>query len=228
MIVNLRRRFAALGALILAAAAPASAFPAVANASPAVVPVANLTPPELPESIAIDHRGNMYLSLFPLGQIMKITPEGARSTFAELPDGTMSAGVRLDESGNIYVAVFAPNNAADNGVWRVPAHGGAPAEIAQIPGFPNGLAFDRQGNLYVTDSLGGAIYRITPAGAVSKWSDSPLLAGTSNAGPCGDVHPSHLPLGANGLAFFVDKTNPVGIAVNCDTKISPLFQNFLF
>ena len=65
-------------------------------------------------------------------------------------------------------------------------------------GFPaiNGLAFDRQGNAYVSDSFQGAIYRIagatgcTPRCAVTVLARDPLLATTGA-----------LPFGANGLAI---------------------------
>jgi sugar lactone lactonase YvrE len=185
----------ATAAFAAAIAGLALMFPAAAQAGSRVVPVISLSPPQLPESIAIDSRGTMYLSLFPLGEILKIAPDGTQSVFATFPSGSMSLGVRLDSAGNLYVAV------AGSGVWRVPARGGTPVEIAPVPGLPNGLVFDRQGNLYVSDSLGGAIYRIARDGSVALWSDSPLLAGTTGPGPCGTAHPSGLPLGANGLAF---------------------------
>lgn len=61
---------------------------------------------------------------------------------------------------------------------------------------PNALTFDEQGNLYVSDSFQGAIFRIgnpnacVPACTAEVWAHSPLLA---TAG--------FPPFGANGLAF---------------------------
>src|SRR5262249_33292506 len=137
---------------VLAAASAAAAFvlTAPAQAGSRVRPVVSLSAPQLPESIAIGRRGDMYLSLNPLGEILKVAPDGTQSVFATFPAGTASLGVRLDAAGNVYVAI------PGSGVWRVPAGGGAPAEIAPIPGFPNGLAFGRHGSLYVSESLGGA------------------------------------------------------------------------
>jgi sugar lactone lactonase YvrE len=86
----------------------------------------------------------------------------------------------------------------------VPAKGGSPEQVASGPGLWNGLAFDRRGNLYVSDSGGGAIWRLEEDGNFTMWSDSTLLKGTTAAGPCGLVHPavpSFGPLGANGIAF---------------------------
>lgn len=69
-------------------------------------------------------------------------------------------------------------------------------------GFPaiNGMVFDRAGNLYVSDSFQGAVYRIDNATRCSPCtarviSRDPLL-GTAGA----------LPFGANGLAFSADES----------------------
>ena len=69
-------------------------------------------------------------------------------------------------------------------------------------GFPaiNGLVFDRAGNLYVSDSFQGAIYRIADATTchpckVAVFARDPLLATTGA-----------LPFGANGLAFDADES----------------------
>ena len=187
--------FAFLSVVVAAFVVAAFVFTGAAQAGSRVRPVLSLAAPQLPESIAISPRGDMYLSLNPLREILKVTPGGTQSVFATIPAGTASLGVRLDAAGNVYVA------APGSGVWRIPDGGGTPAMIAAIPGLPNALAFDHRGNVYVSESLGGAIYRITRHGAVSVWAQSPLLVGTTGPGPCGLVHPSGLPLGANGIAF---------------------------
>jgi DNA-binding beta-propeller fold protein YncE len=66
---------------------------------------------------------------------------------------------------------------------------------------PNGMVFDRSGNLYVSDSFQGAIYRIAnpaacaPNCAITVLSHDPLLA-----------TPGFPPFGANGLAFNGDES----------------------
>jgi DNA-binding beta-propeller fold protein YncE len=65
---------------------------------------------------------------------------------------------------------------------------------------PNGMVFDRAGNLYVSDSFQGAIYRIERATTcapctVQTVSRDPLLATAGS-----------LPFGANGLAFNADQS----------------------
>jgi sugar lactone lactonase YvrE len=76
-----------------------------------------------------------------------------------------------------------------------------PGHDRRNTGPAHAFAFDHRGNLYVSESLGGAIYRITRHGSVSVWAQNPLLVGTTGPGPCGIAHPSGLPLGANGIAF---------------------------
>jgi sugar lactone lactonase YvrE len=61
--------------------------------------------------------------------------------------------------------------------------------------FPNDLAFDRRGNLFVTDTAGGAVWRIPRGGSAELWIQDPLLEGTGELG-------AGVPLGANGIAHF--------------------------
>jgi sugar lactone lactonase YvrE len=183
--------------------------------------VVSMAYPNLPESIAIDHKGNMYLGVPFVGRVVKVTPGGSQSTVATFP-GMNPLGVRLDDEGNIFVAV------PGSGVWEVSASGGPRTRIAAGPGLWNGLAFDHQGNLFVSESGGGAIWRIDEDGAFTKWSGSSLLAGFAHNGPCGKPHPavgSFGPIGANGIAFNkhgdmlvanTDAGTIVRISVNAD------------
>jgi sugar lactone lactonase YvrE len=208
---------AALTAVLLALAAVTFLVPATARAASAgagrpgpaqpaaspVQPVADL-PGQFPESITIDRWGNMYLGLFLAGTILKITPSGHQSTLVTFPSNAAGSsetlGVRVGPDGNLYAAV-ANTDSTLSGVWRVSPSGHTMAKIATVPGFPNGLAFDARGNLYVSESIGGAVYRISLHGGPAQlWSDDPLLRGTAGATPCG-THFSGLPIGANGLAF---------------------------
>ncbi len=66
---------------------------------------------------------------------------------------------------------------------------------------PNAMVFDRHGNLYVSDSFQGAVFKIADVAGCSKtcnvetFSHDPLLA-----------TPGFPPFGANGLAFNKDET----------------------
>ena len=159
---------------------------------------------ELPEGVVMDNAGNLYVSLAPLGQIRKIDPFGVMTLFATLGTppfpGAGALGLEADLLGNVYVAV-ASFEADSHGVWRI-SPDGTPARLpgSQAISFPNSLAFDERGNLYVTDSilvtatgLVGRVWKIPPGGAAEVWSDDPLLAG--------EVNPLSSSLGANGIAY---------------------------
>jgi sugar lactone lactonase YvrE len=150
---------------------------------------------ELPEGVAIDARGNIFVSLTaPVSEVRKIAPDGQQTTLAELELGGFGPlGLAVDARGNVYVAAnsFDP---ATQGVDVVTSDG----SFSRLPGteaiaFPNGLVFDQRGNLYVADST-GVVWRIPKGGSAEMWSDSPLLVGDGSAG-------AGVPIGANGITF---------------------------
>ena len=73
------------------------------------------------------------------------------------------------------------------------------------PSLPNDLAFDDEGNLYVTDSFAATIYRIPAGGgAPAVWFTDPALAGNPQ-----------IPFGVNGIR--IDKNNKkVYVSVTVD------------
>ena len=155
---------------------------------------------EFPESITTDKTGDLYVSMFVLDQIRRIDRTGAQSVVARLPRGATPAGVKLDASGTLYVAATGfdlatgQTDPTTRGVYRFGRDGSA----ERIPGteaiaFPNDVAFDNVGNLYITDPAGGAVWRIDRNGAVVRWLDDGLLHGTGEL--------LGFPYGANGIAF---------------------------
>lgn len=73
------------------------------------------------------------------------------------------------------------------------------------PSLLNDLAFDDEGNLYVTDSFAATIYRIPAGGgAPAVWFTDPRLAGDIN-----------VPFGVNGIRFDADYEN-VYVAVTAE------------
>ncbi len=193
MTLSQRVRFA-----VLLAAVPLVISSSVAEAGATLTRVLTMPAGDGPESIAIDEDGAFYMGTPFSGRVVKVTPDGTQTTTLATFPGMNPLGVRLDDEGNVVVAV--PNS----GVWEIPAEGGPKKLLAGGPGLWNGLAFDERGNLFVSDSHGGAIWRIGEDGSFSKWSDSSLLQGTTAPGPCGKIHPavqSFGPLGANGIEF---------------------------
>jgi sugar lactone lactonase YvrE len=187
----MRRLLAIIVGIVVAAA-----WAHAAHASEAVVVAFDPNRGEFPEGIALDHHGAMYVGLAPLGEIRRRTPDGSWSSFASIDPGTSGLallGLTTDARGTVYAA--APTDAPEwHGVVAISPQG-SPRRLAgteQIA-FPNALAFDRRGNLYVTDSIGGAIWRLSRNGDVELWIDHEALAGTAVLNP--------FPLGANGIAY---------------------------
>ena len=155
---------------------------------------------ELPEGIAVDKVGTLFVTLAPLGQIRKIAPDGSESVFATLdpfitPPAVGAIGLAVDAPGNVYACLMS-GNPATHGVWRISRDG---YSQNRLPGteqilFPNALAFDKVGNLYVTDLIMGAVWRIPPHGTAEVWVQDALLEGNWSLG-------LGLPLGANGIVY---------------------------
>lgn len=154
---------------------------------------------EFPEGIAVDRRGNVYFTFSPLAQVVRLTPDGQTSVYAtlapSLPSGAPGAlGLATTADGRV-LAALASFDPATHGVYSIDRRGTATridgtADIA----FPNGLALDRRGTLYITDSVTGAIWRVVPGGAAEPWIQDPLLEGTGAFG-------LGIPLGVNGIAI---------------------------
>jgi sugar lactone lactonase YvrE len=170
---------------------------------------------QLPEGLFLQGQ-EAYFGLAPLGKIMRADlPGGAVHDFGSIPappaNGGFLLGITLDAPGNVYVGFGAgPGTAVKNGVYKIPAAGGAvTAPFAQHPemNFPNGLWLDPSNDIFVADS-GGAVFDIKPDGTTTKWASDPSLVGTSMA--C--AHAAPFAIGANGIVrigndFYVSNTN---------------------
>jgi sugar lactone lactonase YvrE len=169
-----------------------------------------------PEGIAIDPRGEIYVGNrrndreHVVSEVLALGPDGSVSTLAVLaeldtedPGGSGVLGLAVDSRGNVYAALvtFDP---ATHGVWRISRDGW---ERARLPGseqivFPNALTFDQRGDLFVTDSIGGALWRFR-AGAHTPgevWLQHELLEPAPDD-PFGFPAP-----GANGIGFHPPDT----------------------
>ena len=184
------RRFRLLiafpAAVALAVSVAISAGPVVsAQAAPAKLPViTTFTRNHFPESLAIDGQGNLYASLDYIGQVVKVTPGGRQHLVASFDVGAgFLTGLAFDSSGNLYVAdATFEASPTPPGVFRISA-GGTVTRVATLPtfSFPNGLAF-HDGDLYISDSSLGVIWRLPPGGKAAIWLKDPLLAPKTTRG----------------------------------------------
>lgn len=177
--------------------------------------------------VAVDASGNVYVADAANNVIRKITG-GVVSTFAGTgiagsTDGPAAAasfnsplGLAFDGSGNLYVADTLNNTirkiTISGGVATVSTYAGTAAPIGAFAdgtgtaakfSFPFDLAVDANGNVYVADTVNGAVRYITP-------SNSPAGVGIvcTLAGPTGNTCSGSGPTTPAGLVL------PDGIAVD--------------
>jgi len=139
---------------------------------------------ETPENIALDRHGNVYLTLLLAHVVVRLDERGHVDRVV-LP-GALAAGIAIDPlcPDRLTVAVSSPDPALA-GLWTVPfaAFTGraTPSRAVALPpeGFPNGITYDRDGNLYVADSTLGRIWRVShDSDAATIWLADPALAPT--------------------------------------------------
>lgn len=155
-----------------------------------------------PAGVALDSAGNAYVADYGNALIRKISPTGAVSTLAGMPDvtgganGTGSAasfnrpvGVAVDGSGNVYVGDSAndaireitPAGVVTTFAGMIGTAGSANATgVAASFHVPTGVAVDSAGNVYVADTFNDTIRKITSAGAVTTFAGSAGSAGSAD------------------------------------------------
>jgi sugar lactone lactonase YvrE len=110
--------------------------------------------------LAFDREGNLYVG-DRSGTIFKISPSKEIFVFATLEPSIAAYHLAFSPAGDLYVT--GPTTSSFDHVYRFDQHG-KPSSFFRGLGRPQGLAFDRSGNLYVAASYGGrrGIVRITP------------------------------------------------------------------
>ena len=175
--------------------------------------------PGHPEGIAADGAGNVYAATFEF-------PPAPNKIHAFGPNGKLKFSISINFSplgmiigsdGALWVTDFGNGRA----VKFLPPFSASstPSQTVQVCAGAGGgcglnaFDFDGSGNLFVSDSFGGRIFKIAlPAGTVTTWfTDGRLQPGTH-------AFPG---FGANGLAFSSDKSN-LFIANTGDDRIFKL------
>jgi sugar lactone lactonase YvrE len=110
--------------------------------------------------IAFDKAGSLYVG-DRSGTIFKISPDREIFVFATLEPSLASYHLAFSSAGELFVT--GPTTSSFDRVYRI-SPAGEVSVFFRGMGRPQGLAFDRIGNLYVAGSLGGkrGIVRLTP------------------------------------------------------------------
>jgi sugar lactone lactonase YvrE len=181
-------------------------------------------------SVAVDARGNVYISESVSARVRKVNARGVISTLAgtgkrvaypvgpAAGDGGPAAkarfgdtkGVAIDGKGSVYIAdqvnrrvrKVSPGGTITTfaGTGQLGSGGDGGPATAAQLNAPTGLAVDRQGNVYIADRNNGRVRKVTPGGTIST------VAGVGGV--------INRPLGDGGPATKAYLTTPEGVAVD--------------
>lgn len=116
----------------------------------------------LPQSIAVDRTGNLFIAEPLTHRVRKVTPNG---TITTVPDTDKPMGLAVDDEGSLYVA-----ENRDERVRKFSVDGTV-STIASLNS-PKSVAVDSSGTVYVTDG-GGSIRKIGRDGIITTLVDVP-------------------------------------------------------
>jgi DNA-binding CsgD family transcriptional regulator/sugar lactone lactonase YvrE len=192
----------------------------------------------LPQGLAIDSAGNVYISDTLNNRVRKVGANGAISTVAGTGesgysgDGKPGREARLNlptglaigfgdtlfiaDTGNNVIRQLGPDGTIHTmaGTGAAGYRGEAGQAVDAVLHAPGGLAFDSEGNLYIADTLNQRVRRVDVTGQIET------VAGTGVAGYVGDGHPGTIaelnlatnPLEGIGQGLAVDSRGNVFVA----------------
>jgi len=188
-----------------------------------------------PGGVAADSAGNIYIT--DLDRIRKVSTSGIITTVAGgkqrvfLGDGgpavdaslVLPEGVAVDAVGNLYIADMGHARVrmvSPSGVITTVAGGGqygslgdgGPATSASLT-YPVGVAVDAAGNLYIAESVGNRIRKVSPGGIITT------VAGNGTQGFSGDDGPATSASLYSPAGVAVDAAGNVYIADTYNTRI---------
>lgn len=150
-----------------------------------------------PSAVAVDPRGNLWVSLTGAGTVARYAPADLGASGAPAPTLTVRGlstpqGVAFDGSGDLFVAEGDGKRLSRYGVTDAAATKKA---VIPVAGTPRALAFDKDGALYVTTIDPAAVVVFDPATLSSV---TPVPKATLRGAATGLVAPAGLAFSADG------------------------------
>jgi len=185
--------------------------------------------PAAPEGVCVDSKKNLYATLHNTGEVVLLKGDGSFEHVAWVPSKEEGGqgeiyGIEADKDDNLYVAYLQNSKYLDihkdipsknhpachdvrvtkSGVYKIDAKTRQVTPVATRGDgwpfcFPDDVAIDKAGSIYLTDLTYPGIWKISPDGKkVTMWSDDPLLGWLSDP---------TLPLGVNALVLDKEQKN---------------------
>jgi sugar lactone lactonase YvrE len=188
----------------------------------------------LPNGLAVDAAGNLYIADSGNNRIRKVTPDGVIGTFAgtgtadALGDSGPAAaadlnypmGVAMDTAGNLYIADSGNNRirkVTSGGVISTVAGTGAAsfggddaAATQALLARPTGVAIDADGNILIADSANQRIREITTDGNIHTVVGNGIQGFSGDGGPAVSAElntPLAIGLDSTANLYIVDSFN---------------------
>ncbi|HEX4423164.1 MAG TPA: hypothetical protein VH165_34870 [Kofleriaceae bacterium] len=196
--------FAAAAALAGAAGCTSPAWPASPTAATQLAHFDG-SQGSLSEGLAVQGK-TAYVGYAGSGQIMTVDLDTDKAApYSTLPTPIAGKGFvsgMLLHGTDLFGALvsFVPD--VQPGIYRA-VKGGPATVFAKHPEmvFPNGMVFDDAGQMYITDSAAGAVFRVSAVGEVTKWVSGPTLTGGKDGCGAGNGVGVPFDIGANGIVI---------------------------
>jgi tripartite motif-containing protein 71 len=178
-----------------------------------------------PFGVALDPHGNLYVADFSNDRVQKLSPTGQvllvwGTTGSGPGQFNGPVGIALDAQGNVYVTDVGTSDGsvADYRIQKFSPDGHELSSWGSLGSGPGqfkrlaGIAFDAQGNIYVTDQGNHRIQKLSPTGQpLASW-------GTDGTGPGQFGVPEGIALDSTGNIYVADRV------LNRIQKLSPTGQ----
>jgi len=197
--------------------------------------------PAAPEGLCIDSKKNLYATVHNTGEVVLLKGNRSFEHVAWVPSKEESGqgeiyGIDADKDNNLYVTYLQVSKYLNiqndiqnknhpachdvrvtrSGVYKIDAKTHQVTPVATRGDgwpfcFPDDVAVDNAGNIYLTDLTYAGIWKISPDGKkVAMWSDDPLLNWLSDP---------TLPLGVNDLVLDKAQKNIYAVTTTLEGQV---------